>query len=267
MSTIIQSNQLRSLEDRRATSSLHGFMPAVFHMFIRRMLSPWTLVFTLGIPVFMYLIFGVGQEYSLIEMPRGNVAAMVLVSMSQYAAVMITSMITAGIAIERVQGWTRTMALTPLGIRNYVAVKVVMSLVMTVVSIVFIYAIGFFTDAKMDAVVWVQTFILIVVLSVIPAMLGLLVGVVIRGEEAYGVLGGGTALLAFLSGMFVPLEQLSEFFQKVAEFTPLWGINRLALTAFFGWEELQWKFLFNVFGWLVIFAVGTWFFSRRSTGR
>ncbi|WP_411298592.1 ABC transporter permease [Trueperella sp. LYQ141] len=230
------------------------------------LLSVWSL-FTVGLPLCMYLIFGTGQSYSRIDVGHGNVAATVLVAMAQYGTIVATSMTGASIAVEKTQGWLRTIYLTPLGVNRYISARCVASLFVTMVSIALVYLAALFTDARMEPLVIVQTFLLVTATALLSASLGLLVGLVVRGEEAYSVLGGGTAILGFLSGIFIPLDQMAKPLQVIAQFTPFWGANRLVTCPIYGWEHLEAKSLINVAVWLVLLLLGIRLASRRSTRR
>lgn len=229
--------------------------------------SVWTILFSIGLPVGMYLMFGNGQAYSLQPLPHGNVAGMILINMAQYSAVVITAMAGATIGMERIQGWLRTMALTPLGVGPYVVARALSAVVVTAVALAAVYLVGYFTDAKMDAKAWVISYLMVLALSLLTALLGLFVGLAIGGEQSYGVLGGGLALLGFLSGMFVPLDQLSDFFQTLARYTPLWGMNQLAQLPLVGWDKFEWEYLGNVAAWTILIATGTWWSAARATNR
>lgn len=247
--------------------TLASFLATTGRFTIHNLLSPWTVLFSYGIPVLMYLIFGSGKEYSNFPLPHGNVAAMIMLNMGQYAAVIITCMMGAALAVERVQGWLRTMALTPLGSSRYLLARAASGSLVATTGVFLIYLVGYFTDSRMDATAWVGSFLLIIALSSLTAVLGIVVGLAVGSEQAFGILGGGVALLGFLSGMFIPLDQLSEFFQKLAEFTPLWGINAAAKLPLLGWDQFEWKIAFNLVGWTVILLIGLWWVARRSTKR
>lgn len=243
-----------------------GFWPVTRKHIGIALTNPWNLVFTIGLPVMIYLIFGT-VDAGDIRLPHGNVGAAVLISMAQYATIMAISMLTADLAIEAAKGWTRTMALTPLGVKAYMFAKVLVSVVVGIIVLLLIFALGHLTGAEMDFTVWLQSFGLIVILSIVPALLGLVVAVMVGGEEAYGVLGGATALLGFLSGMFVRLEQLNEFFQSFAKFTPFWGMNQIALGPLLDWKDFEALAIVNVVAWVAIMAVAAAFLSKRLTNR
>lgn len=246
---------------------LRGLPAIALRFAAHNLFSVWTVLFSIGLPVGMYLMFGNGQAYSKQSLPHGNVAGMILINMAQYCSVVITSMAGATIGMERIQGWLRTMALTPLGVAPYVVARALSSVVVTSVSLAAVYVVGYFTDAKMDAKAWVISYLMVLALSVVTALLGLFVGLFIGGEQAYGALGGGLALLGFLSGMFIPLDQLSDFFQTLARYTPLWGMNQIARLPIVGWDQFEWKFLVNVVVWTTLIAAGTWWSAKRATNR
>ena len=73
-----------------------------------------TLFFTVGLPAVMYLIFGASPDYGSEPIRDGNVAMWVMIAMAAYGAVSATTGIGGSAAIERMQGWTRQLGLTPM---------------------------------------------------------------------------------------------------------------------------------------------------------
>lgn len=257
----------QAISDRRPTHWTHGFLPTTTRLSGQKVLSIWTMVFTIGIPALMYLMFGTNQTYADLPLPHGNVSARVLISLAQFGAAMGITTITTSLALEYVQGWTRAIALTPLGLRPWLVAKVLSGLVVSFVTLLVIYALGWFLAAKMEGVVWVETFVLCLVLSLIPALIGLVAAILIGSDEAYGALGGGMSILGFFSGMFIPLDQLGSVFQTIAKFTPLWGINQVALAPLEGWEKLDWQPLANIGMYFVLLVAATAWTARRLTRR
>lgn len=257
----------QNLANREAVSPLHGFLPVLSKLLIQRLLSIYTLIFAIGFPLLMYLIFGSGQAYTKIELAHGTVGATILVSLAQYGTATAAAMLQTGVAIEKIQGWLRTMALTPMGVSVYIWVRMLMGTLVVAISMAVLYLCGMLTGTKMEPTVWLQTYLISLMLCSLPALMGLFAGLAVGGEDAYGIIGGGMAIFAFLSGMFIPLEQLSSFFQKLAQFTPFWGMNRLASLPIYGWENFSWKYLVNLIVWLAIFALGTLWAANRSTKR
>ena len=57
------------------------------HELLRLRRDMTTLFFSVGLPIFFYLIFGAMQEYGDQEMNGGNVSAFVMLGMAFYAGV------------------------------------------------------------------------------------------------------------------------------------------------------------------------------------
>ena len=80
------------------------------------------------------------------------------------------------------------------------------------------------------------------------------------------ILGLILALLAFAGGLFIPLSQMSTFFQDLAKFTPMYGLNQLVHAPLTG-DHLQALWVVNLLVWLAVFAAGAAWRFRRDTAR
>ncbi|MDO5724409.1 MAG: hypothetical protein Q4P33_08470 [Flaviflexus sp.] len=253
--------------NRQPAPAFSGFWSVTIGLTKIQLSQVASLFFTLGIPLLMYLMFAVGKEYSDFSVGHGNVAAQILLSMCTYTVVLLISTLCAGITIDRIHGWTRTMALTPLGARGYIGAVAVKSVLITAISLAILLVVGQATGARMTGTVWASSILLLFAITPIPALLGFATGMAFPGEQAYGILGGGTALLSFLSGIFIPLDQLGGFFSGLATYTPLWGIHKLVLTPILGAETLTWQVGANIAVWVIILAVTVTLVSRRIASR
>ncbi|MBD3689716.1 ABC transporter permease [Nanchangia anserum] len=271
MTTLTPTNHtdvfMRELSTRHPTSWHRGFLATTRHEIVNKLVNIWTVAFVIGIPALMYLMFGTNDKIADVSVGNGNVSAHILISLAQFGAAMAATTLTTSLAVEYVTGWPRTLALTPLGLRPWLAAKVIAAVCVSACVLAVIYLLGFALRAHMDALVWAQAFVLSWVLSVIPALLGMVVAIVVGSDQAYGILGGGMSVLGFFSGMFIPLDSLGPVFQAIAKFTPLWGMNTIALAPLYGWQTLGWEPIVNVAVWsLVLLAAAVWT-ARRLTRR
>lgn len=258
---------MSSIQTRQPVSWTKGFLPVTCQFALKHFANFRTVAFSVFIPVLMYLIFGTNAQYADISVGHGNVSAIILVNMAQYGASLSAASLTARIAIDYRRGIPRTVALTPLGVRAWMATHLIIALLTAMLVTGIIFAVGASLKAEMESVVWLLAFALTTISTIVPALMGLVVAVLVGGEEAYGILGGGMAVLGFLSGMFIPLDQLSPFMQKLAEFTPLWSINQLVLLPLVGWEHLEWKPVIALVVWLMLFITVLIRGARRMTKR
>ena len=78
----------------------------------------------------------------------------------------------------------------------------------------------------------IASFFALEVLGVLPfAALGLLVGTLVKGQGAPGVVNLIYLPMAFLSGLWFPLSVMPAFLQSIAPLWPAYHLNRLALSA------------------------------------
>ena len=101
--------------------------------------------------------------------------------------------------------------------------------------------------------------------SLVFAAFGLFMGYLLPSENVMQIIGPGLAILAFAGGLFVPLEDGSTL-QKIAQFTPMYGISSLAHAPLTG-DAFQWTWVVNVLAWLVVFAGGAIWRFRKDTAR
>ena len=72
-----------------------------------------TVIFILVMPAVFFLLFGLPQKGQHFD-NGASVVAYILVSMAVYGAMLATTSGGAMVAVERAQGWSRQLRLTPL---------------------------------------------------------------------------------------------------------------------------------------------------------
>jgi len=255
----------------RQAPKLGGFNLTVLRLEIRRVLrNKRTLLMTIVLPVFFFLLFGVSQRYNNHAVGpggHGNVSAFIMVSMALYGAVLAATSGGAMVSIERVQGWSRQLRITPLSPVAYVIIKMLTALVLGGTAVAAVYLVGLLTGkATMPAYLWVVTGLSVWVGSLIFAAFGLFMGYLLPTENVMQILGFVLVLLAFGAGLFEPLNQFSHGLRVFASFTPLYGLNKLVHAPLIA-QPVHLTWIVNTVAWLAIFTAGaTWRF-RKDTAR
>ena len=245
-----------------------GFNLTALKLEIRRMLrNKRTLIFTMVFPVFFFLIFGLNNAYALNKLPHGNVSAFVLISLSLYGAVAAATFGGAMVSIEREQGWSRQLRLTPLSPAAYIAMKVLTALVLGAASVLAVNIAGLVTHkASMPGYLWVVSALCVWVGSLLFAAFGLFLGYLLPTESVMQLMSLSLTLLSFAGGLFVPLSQFPQTVQDIAKFTPLYGLNQLVHAPLLGGGvPLTWPV--NVIFWLAVFVAGAMWRFRKDTAR
>jgi ABC-2 type transport system permease protein len=249
----------------RRVPPLGGLNPTLFGIEVRRMLrNRRTVIFALLFPVGMYFIFA-NQSYGNDRVGSGNVAAYILVNMALYGAALTAASIGSMVAMERAQGWSRQLRLTPLNPACYILVKAVVALLMGGVVIALVNVIAASQGrAQMPTTVWVGCAAVTVVCTLTFAALGVFVGYIVPGENAMQILGPGLALLSFLGGVFWPLTEGSALWH-VATFTPMYGVAMIARSPLT--HDLPWYAVVNAVVWCGLFVAGAAWRMSKDTAR
>lgn len=189
-----------------------------------------TMFFTVVLPAFFYLIFGAAQSFSNepigpAEDPLGNVAMYIMIAMAAYGAVTATASIGGSAALERMQGWSRQLGLTPLRDGQFVLVKVALAMLIASLPVLLVYLLGLLTGAQGAWSAWVLSGLVVLLGSAVFALWGLVFGLAFRSEAAVAAASGTLVILGFLGNLFFPL---SGMLLTIAQFTPLFGYVALA---------------------------------------
>ena len=111
----------------------------------------------------------------------------------------------ARIAAERSVGWNRQLRLTPLTARAYFRAKVLTGYLTALVTIVLLYAAGASLGVRCRPASWIEMTVLILVGLIPFAALGIIIGHLVNMDSIGPVIGGATALLGLLGGVWFPI--------------------------------------------------------------
>ncbi|MFK4835922.1 ABC transporter permease [Microbacterium sp. ZW T2_14] len=238
----------------------------------RKLRNRRTLIFTVAFPVVMFVIIGLpmrDQQLTATPLSQGgpSVAAYIMVSMAMYGAMMSATQTGAAVAVERAQGWSRQLRLTPLNPLVNVLIKMIAGMLFGLLAIVATYLAGAISGIDLTPVQWIATGLAAWLLAgAVFTTLGLMVGYMVPGENAAQITSLAIVLLSFLGGLFYPISTMPDFMQVIARFTPVYGISEIAREPLTG-DPFAPLALINAIVWLGIFVAGTVFFFRRDTKR
>lgn len=238
---------------------------------VRQLRNPYTLAFTLAMPVAMYLLFGAGAGYAGLSAGNGNVSFYVMTSMAAYGTAVAMSSLTSLAATEARQGWGRQLAMTPLSTAGYAITKLLTAVAFAALALAAVFTAGWLTGAQVDDVWrWVATAGIILGLGLTYGLYGLGVGLFFSSDSAAALASISMTFFAFFGNVFMPLDGVM---LDIARFTPLYGFVALArwplteglLTT--GQSDELWMVLTNVVVWLAVFAALVTVGVKRSRAR
>jgi ABC-2 type transport system permease protein len=200
---------------------------------VRRALrTPAFVLPTLLFPPMFYLLFGVMLARA--SATGAYQPAVYLLATYNVFGVMAPGLFGFGVtvALDRERGWHALKRAMPMPPGAWLAAKLAMAMLFAAVifAIMAVVAIAI-GGVQLAPSAWAMLFA-VDVLGVLPfCALGLLVGTLLKGQGAPGLLNMIYLPMAFLSGLWFPLHVLPPLVGDLAPLWPAWHLGRLALAA------------------------------------
>jgi ABC-2 type transport system permease protein len=172
----------------------------------------------------------------------------------------------ARIALEREQGWTRQLRISPLKARAYFRGKLLGCYLTAVCTIALMYAGGIALGVRMPAGRWIEMTALILLALVPFAALGIMLGHLVKADAMGPIMGGGMSLLSIFGGAFGEIGGDGSWIRTVSEFIPSYWAVQAGHVAAGGdaWGARGWL---TTLAWSAALSVGAVWAYRRDTGR
>jgi ABC-2 type transport system permease protein len=223
-------------------------------------------IFSLGFPLLLYVMVA-GSNRNTHNLSDTGLSAALYFMVSYASWGTMTAMLSSGarIAGERVTGWNRQLRITPLSARSYFRAKVVTSYLMALSTLAVLYSAGAAFGVSLPAGRWLEMTGLILVGLIPFAAGGILIGHVATTDSIGPIMGGGVAILAFISGVWFPLGD-SGFLHDVAQFLPSYWLVQAGHVALGGdaWPARAW---ICIAVWTIVMARLAMRAYRKDTGR
>lgn len=244
-----------------------GFNTTALAIEIRRMLrNRRSIIFTLVMPVVLYLMIGTNTDYGNEKAGLGNVSAYVLISMATYGAVLASTSGGAMVATERALGWSRQLRLTPLSPVAYIALKSIVAMGLGLMSVLAVNVVGLLSGKpEMPTHVWILAALLAWLGSIVFAAFGLFMGYLLPSENVMQVLGPLMAGLAFIGGLWFPIDSDSVL-GHISAVTPIYGLAELARWPLNGGAPHA-GWVINLIAWFTVFVAGAAWRMSKDTAR
>jgi ABC-2 type transport system permease protein len=252
----------------RRAPGLGGFNLTVLKLEVRRLTrNRRTIIIAVVVPIALFLVFGLNRSFDTTRVGHGNLSAFVMVSVALYGAVLATTFAGALVSMERAQGWSRQLRLTPLSPAAYISMKILTAMVLGLGPVVIVNVAGILTHkASMPGYIWFVSAVCVWIGSLLFAAFGLFVGYLLPPENVTQLLSLILTLLAFAGGLFIPISQLPGGVQAVAKWTPEYGLNQLVHAPLLG-AGVDWTWAVNAVAWLAIFVGAAIWRFRKDTAR
>jgi ABC-2 type transport system permease protein len=229
---------------------------------IRILRNPYFVFWSLLMPIVFYIIFTKVFNTNIQNQQEWH--AHYLMSMTTFS-VMGSAIMTLGIRLveERTKGWSLFMRITPLSDSAYFAAKMIGQTVIHLFSIAIIFIAGaLINGVSLTAIEWVMSGIWILLGSLPFLALGTLVGTMKRVDTASGVSNVIYMILAISGGMWMPMEIMPAFIQKIGVWLPSYNFGNGAWEIIRG-NSPEWSNIFLLIGYLFLFMLLSSYIRRK----
>lgn len=186
---------------------------------------------TILFPVMFYGLFGLALG------PKQHVGPITLATylLATYGAfgVMGASLFGfgVGLAVERGQGWLEVKRASPMPPLAYFAAKLAMSLLFSLIVVLALLALGVaFGGVRLGPLRALELVSILVAGSIPFCAMGLAIGGFARPNSAPAVVNLLYLPLSFCSGLWIPIEALPKFLNRIAPSLPPYHFGQLALS-------------------------------------
>jgi ABC-2 type transport system permease protein len=223
-------------------------------------------VFSFGFPLVLYFVIATPNRH-VSSLNDSGISAPLYYMVGLAAFGSMNAMLATGarIAAERQVGWNRQLRTTPLSTRTYFRAKVLTAYVVAIASLVLLALAGTLLGVRLPAHDWFRMGWLMLVGLVPFAVLGIAIGHLIAAESIGPVIGGSTALLAFLGGVWFPISGHGAL-HDLGQIVPSYWLVQAAHVALggSGWGSRGW---IVVAAWTAVLLVVAARAYRRDTKR
>ncbi|CAB0150764.1 hypothetical protein PSI9734_01205 [Pseudidiomarina piscicola] len=175
-------------------------------------------------PVVFYILFGIVLDFS------SGASSYMLVSYACFG-MMGPSMFNyaSAVASDRAHGWLTLKRIAPMPLSAYIFAKYYSSLVFALCIAFILFGTGaFFADVTLVLWQWVALLLVLLIGTLPFALIGLLLGLCLSDKAAPAMVNLIYLPMAFLSGLWVPLQFLPTSIQYIAYGLPAYHYSQLA---------------------------------------
>ena len=236
--------------------------------FLKMFRLPAYVIPTLAFPMIFYVFFGLAFG------TKSSVGATYMASylIATYGAfgVIGASLFGFGVsvAVERGQGWLQVKRAAPMPLSAWFGAKIGMALLFSAIIVAGLALLGIaFGGVHFGPTVWPLLFITLVAGALPFCALGLMIGYLAGPNSAPAIVNVIYLPMSFASGLWIPMEFMPKFVQKIAPMLPAFHFARLALIVIGAAKESAIGHIIALIAFTLVFATLATVAYRRDEGK
>jgi ABC-2 type transport system permease protein len=181
-------------------------------------------------PLMFYIFFGLAMASSFSQGPM-SVSKYLLATYGAFSVMGATLYaFGAGVAVERGMGWLEVKRASPMPAGAYLAAKMAVSVTFGAIVVTLLFALGaIFGGVRMPAGQWLLLWSALVAGALPFGAIGLAIGSFAGPNSAPGTVNAIYLPMAFLGGLWMPIEVMPKMLQQIAPCLPSYHFGQIAL--------------------------------------
>ena len=236
--------------------------------FLKNLRLPVYAISTIVFPLMFYVLFGL--MFGSSDAGGVSVATYMLATYGAFGVIGAALFgFGVGVAVERGQGWMRLKRASPMPPLAYFTAKTAMALFFSAIVVLCLFALGVMVGGvRLALEQWLSLFGVLLLGAFPFAAMGLMFGYLVGPNSAPAILNLVYLPMAFLSGLWVPIQALPPAIQGLAPFLPPYHFAQLALGVFkAGTGGNAWTHAAVLLGFTALFLVLAIVLYRRDEGK
>jgi ABC-2 type transport system permease protein len=197
--------------------------------FLKVLRLPMYAVPTIAFPMVFYLLFGVAMKgrfsgpFDISTLLLGTYGAFGVIGAALFG-------FGVGVAVERGQGWMLFKRATPMPPLAHLVAKLFMAVVMSSLVVAGLFLLGAtLGGVHLPLSTWLTLFAVLVAGAIPFGAIGLAIGYWAGPNSAPAIVNLIYLPMSIVSGLWIPIQGLPGFLQKIAPFLPPYHFSQLAL--------------------------------------
>ncbi len=198
---------------------------------IKMLRLPMFVIPTIGFPLMFYSLFGL-----VLPSGRANASQTSSYMLATYGAFGVIGIslfaLGVGVAVERGQGWLAVKRASPMPVAAYFFGKYAMTVLFAMVLVALLALLGVtFGHVRLEPARWAFVAVVLVLGGLPFCAMGIAIGYLAGPNSAAAVVNAIYLPMAFLSGLFIPMQMLPTSLQQLAVVFPPYHFGQFALKA------------------------------------
>tara|TARA_Y100001968_G_scaffold210275_1_gene193397 strand:+ start:2252 stop:3034 length:783 start_codon:yes stop_codon:yes gene_type:complete len=197
---------------------------------LKTLRSPGFVIPSLAFPLMFYVFFGL--LFNAMGGQPGQAAKYLMATYAVFGAIgPALFSFGADVATDKDKGILSLKQVSPMPIGSYFAARIITAMLFALVIILSLFALGAaFGSVTMTRTQWLSTLITVLLGTLPFCAIGLYIGLSVTAKAAPAVVNLIYLPMAFLSGLWVPIQLFPSTLELAANIFPAYHLAQLALT-------------------------------------